>query len=284
MLDITIGICAYNEGKNIGKLLDRLSHEKFNFNLKEIIVVASGCTDETASIVKKISAKNGRVKLIIEKTRKGKASAINLILRNAKGEIIVFLDGDDLPENGSINKLISGFSQANIGGVTSMIIPLKASGITGYVVNLIWRLHHKINLRQPKLNGQLYALRKFIVNAIPRDIICDDAYIEAIVRKRGYKTIYLPEAAVNIEIPKNLMNVLKQRRRVSRGYVQLSQLNIDVTVPYKIKFKLVINEIQKNPFDFPKIFLAVFIEALANILAYYDTLSKRTPYCWEKVA
>jgi len=69
---VSIGICAYNEEKNIGRLLDRLLKEKKLYTLKEIIVVASGCTDGTEGIVKQYTSKCEKINLIVERGRKGK--------------------------------------------------------------------------------------------------------------------------------------------------------------------------------------------------------------------
>ena len=52
--DLTILIPAYNEGKRIGKTLDRcISYLKKKYD-SEIIVVDDGSTDDTKKIVKKL--------------------------------------------------------------------------------------------------------------------------------------------------------------------------------------------------------------------------------------
>jgi biofilm PGA synthesis N-glycosyltransferase PgaC len=57
-------------------------------------VVSSGSTDRTDEIVQKLAEKDARIKLISEKERKGKAHALNLLLRKAKGEILVVVSAD----------------------------------------------------------------------------------------------------------------------------------------------------------------------------------------------
>ena len=109
-MSVTLGITAYNEEKNIGKLLDMLLKEKFLFNQKEIIIVASGCTDRTPEIVEKLASENKKIKLVLEGKRNGKASAINIILKKAKGDVIVFICADNLPRINSINKIVEKFN------------------------------------------------------------------------------------------------------------------------------------------------------------------------------
>jgi glycosyltransferase involved in cell wall biosynthesis len=72
-LDVSVGICAYNEEENIGALLENLLTQQSLPHNSEIIVVCSGCTDETPSIVEKFARKDKRVKLILEEERRGKA-------------------------------------------------------------------------------------------------------------------------------------------------------------------------------------------------------------------
>lgn len=48
MFNLSVGIMAYNEEANIGRLLGSVLGQRFTHGyLKEIIVVASGCTDRT---------------------------------------------------------------------------------------------------------------------------------------------------------------------------------------------------------------------------------------------
>ena len=78
MIQISVGLIAYNEEENIKNLILRiLGQELFEFEIKEVIVVSSGCTDKTNDIVREISSKNSKIKLLVEEDRRGKYSAIN---------------------------------------------------------------------------------------------------------------------------------------------------------------------------------------------------------------
>ena len=61
-----IGICAYNEGKTIGKLLKSLLIENYKNELGKIYVVCSGCSDNTEDTVKKYSKRSSNITLIHE--------------------------------------------------------------------------------------------------------------------------------------------------------------------------------------------------------------------------
>ena len=49
----------------------------------------------------------------------------------------------------------------------------------------------------------------------------DEASIEAIIRKAGYKLCYVPDAIVRNKGPENIRDFLKQRRRIAAGHKHL---------------------------------------------------------------
>lgn len=280
---VSIGIPVYNEEKNIGKLLERLLKEKFKFNLNKIIVVASGCTDRTENIVRSFKQKNRRIRIISEKIRKGKSSAINLILKNASGKIIVFIDADNLLKSRSINKVVEKFSDKEVGATSGRQIPLESKKkLFGYISHFVWKLHHRYCSTRPKISGELCAIRNGIIKNIPNNIINDDGYLTAIMRKGGWKILYVPEALVYLKEKNSFLKHIKRRRRIARGYQQLKELKLDVSIPYKTMFKLTAKEICREPQNILKIFFAVGLEVIIIILAYYDTFRGYTPYCWKK--
>ena len=79
---------AYNEEANIGRLLQALILQRTaKAVVSEIMVVASGCTDRTEYIVQDWMGRDGRIRLITQPRREGKASAINQFLPRAKERI-----------------------------------------------------------------------------------------------------------------------------------------------------------------------------------------------------
>ena len=89
-------------------LLRLLVSENFpsNFVLKRIIVVASGCAEETLDKIRSFAEENELVLLIEESERHGKADAINKIIKNSLGSYNVFVNADALPARGSISELL----------------------------------------------------------------------------------------------------------------------------------------------------------------------------------
>ncbi|MCW1296118.1 MAG: glycosyltransferase [Candidatus Parvarchaeota archaeon] len=282
MKSFTIGICAYNEEKNIGKLLSFLLNENFIFKLNKILIVAGG-NDNTIKIVKGFQSKSNKIELIHEKKRMGKASAINLILKKARGEFIVLVSGDNLPKKDSINLLLKHFEDKDVGGVGGRPLPInKQDDCISNIGKLIWELHHRVSLTHPKLSGEMCAIRNGILRKIPQNIINDDGYIEGMIEKRNYRILYEPKAITFMHTPSSISKLLKQRRRIARGYIQLKQMKIDVSMRLRNVIYELSRVIATNPSEIPMILIAILIESSANLLAYIDTLTNYTPYCWER--
>ena len=109
---LAVGIPAHNEEKNVGKLLQNLLEQPLDEGvvLEKIIVVTSGCTDRTEEIVEAFAHKDRRVRHFSEAERRGKISAVNLILGESRGsDVLLMLSADNLPAKGSIQEILKPF-------------------------------------------------------------------------------------------------------------------------------------------------------------------------------
>jgi hypothetical protein len=94
-LECSVGVMAYNEEANITHALDSiLRQELTRKQIREVIVVASGCQDRTVPIVADIATREPRVRLIEQERREGKASAINLFIGAAKCPVLIMVSAD----------------------------------------------------------------------------------------------------------------------------------------------------------------------------------------------
>lgn len=284
MFNLSIGIMAHNEEANIGRLLHSVLDQRFTHgHLKEIIVVASGCTDRTEEIVRKFAEKDPRIRLISQASREGKASAINLFLANASGDIFILESADTIPNDDCLDQLVTPFEDPSIGMTGARPIPVNPKdSFVGFTVHLMWYLHHKIALLSPKL-GELVAFRSF-VRQIPKDTAVDEASIEAIVREAGYRLCYVPEAIVNNKGPETVRDFIKQRRRIAAGHQNLSRsqkYQVSTSSPLTILGVL----IREHSWGFKSTlwtFGAIGLEIVGRGLGYYDLyIKKKNPFVWD---
>ncbi len=271
-MEFSIGICAHNEEKNIAGLLSLLLEERpGNAVMNEIIVVSSGSTDKTDSIVGEFSKKDKRVLLVKEQKKTGKANAINRFLSKAKGDILVLVSADALPEKGALGKILEQFEDKSVGAACGKIVPLNdRNTFMGFTGHLIYRLHHLVSLQQPKC-GELIAFRN-VVKKIPPDVGADEAYIEYAVISKGYSISYVPGAVIHNMAPKSVSEFLEQRRRIFAAHCHL-RFAYSYSVRTMGAFRI-ISLLPKTGVKGPKelVFLlgAVFLESLARILGAFD--------------
>jgi glycosyltransferase involved in cell wall biosynthesis len=88
---VTVLVDTYNHERFIECAIVSVLEQDFPSGEMEILVVDDGSTDRTPEIVGKFGS---RVRLI-RKANGGQASAFNVGISEAQGEIIAFLDGDD---------------------------------------------------------------------------------------------------------------------------------------------------------------------------------------------
>lgn len=225
MIQCAIGITAYNEAANIGKLLQSILAQKLaTVAITEIIVVASGCTDNTEAIAREFAARDGRVRVLVQAEREGKASAMNLFIREARADVLVLCSADLQPEPDAVEQLIAPFADPEVGMTGCHPVPVNdPATFMGFAVQLQWRLHHELNLAGSFKGGEMVGFRRVFAR-IPMHTAVDEASVEPIVRGQGYKVQYCPGAIVYNKGPETVADFLRQRRRIYAGHLELQRL------------------------------------------------------------
>ncbi len=280
-LKCSIGIIVYNEEANIGKLLKALlSQELHDVKIKEIIVVSSACTDGSDDIIRKYCNKHKKIKLITEPERRGKSAAINKFIAASQTDLLIIESGDTIPAKDVVEKLIVPFQEPKIGMTGGRPKPEnEPNSFIGYCINLLWNLHHEMAMISPKL-GEMIAFKK-IFEKIPNDSAVDEASIEAVIRDKGLKLKYIPDAIIHNKGPENLKDFIIQRRRIEAGHLWIKQMqNYSVSSQNSdLLLKLALDEIKRKP---EKIFFLIstaFIEILSRFLGWFDLkIKKKNPF------
>lgn len=94
-IQISVIVAAYNIEKYLARCLDSICSQTYH-NL-EIFVVDDGSTDKTPQICDEYAAKDERIR-VIHQNNMGLSGARNSALKEATGEYIGYVDGDDYIE------------------------------------------------------------------------------------------------------------------------------------------------------------------------------------------
>jgi glycosyltransferase involved in cell wall biosynthesis len=241
--------------------------------LKDITLVASGCSDNTVLAVKEFSKTGPRIHLIVEGRRNGKPSAINKILETMAGETLVLLSGDiRLPSACSVDGLVS-YCKDGVGVVASRPLPINdVNTKAGYIGHLMWNLHDRTLVAQIENGlhmqaGEAFAISRDAAGYVPLDVINDDAYLVLKAQLMGYRYAYARNITVLNRTPESLHDILLQRARIIKGHQQLKKMigitpNVLDTLVFKrpaIAASVVIQEI-KNQLKERELRIAWFFE------------------------
>ena len=279
---VPVSICvpAYNEGKNIGRLLKSLVHQKTrHVQIHRIIVISSGSTDKTESIVKTMSKDHPTIELIHESHRTGKAAAINLFLNTATDPILVIQSADTIARPRTIEKLCLPMIQDKTIGMTGGApIPLNdPNTFLGYVIHAWWWFHRNI----PRF-GEIVAFRN-ILKKISAKTAVDEAYIQAKIIKRRYKVVHVDDAIVHNKGAETVRDVIKQRRRIFNGHSRLyMEEGVKIDNMTKSSLRLLLFHYKLHSLkELVWLMSGILIEFYARSLGMYDYyVAKINPTIW----
>ena len=281
MISCTIGVFAHNEARNVRRTLHALlSQQLETVEVKEVIVMASGCTDRTVEFAEQVANTHPIVSVEVDEVRRGKAAAIKRLTTLARGDVVVLVGADTLPAPTAIEQLLAPFSDPTVGMTGGRVIPLNSPDTwPGFSVQMLWHVHHQLALRRPKL-GELVAFRNVV--DIPIDTSTDEPCIEALITSKGLRTFYAPKAVVYNRGPENVTEFLIQRRRVFSGQVKIAfrYHYLVASLQARHAIPLILEAFHSYPRFFIWTLGTMGLEAWARLLGMYDAVRGREDVVW----
>ena len=280
----SVGVTAYNEEANIGRLLQALLDQELReVEVSEIIVVASACTDRTEDIVRDVMEREPRVSLYCQERREGKTSAVNVFLKHARDDICVVQSGDTLPREDTIENLVRVFRDPKVGMTGAHKVPVNTpEHIVGYLSHLRLAMEHNLCLEIPRL-GELIAFRK-VFDHIPPDVAMDEAFVEGLVIKRGLDVVYAPDAVVYNLGPESFSDFVRQRRRNYAGHLHLKNKygHTVASLDNRLVLKVAWREVRSALWLLYALTVLAFVEGISRLLGGWDYyVRKRKHVVWD---
>lgn len=128
---ISVIIPTYNRANFLPEAIESVNNQ--NYQNLEIIIVDDGSTDNTKDVISTLN--EPRIKYIYQEN-KGPAAARNTGIKKAKGEIIGFLDSDDLwPENKLNSQLSELIDNKNIEIIMGCSKYILMDGVSELMIN-----------------------------------------------------------------------------------------------------------------------------------------------------
>lgn len=258
---ITVGIPAYNEEKNIGKLLHAVfSQTGENFVLEKVIVVSDCSTDKTNEVIQSI--KDKRIQLLVNSKRMGQSSSQNKIFSLASSDIVILLEADTLPSTKYyIEKLILHFDNTETGLIQGNELPLKTRTFIGKIFETQFYSFYKPAISDMYVRSLLCsgrggrAFRKSLYEKLrwPNNVP-EDTYAFLWCKTNTISTYFEKDAVCFFKLPENVRDFVHERKKIKSGmsslekYYSAKQVKMVYLRSYLFNLKVFFNYIQ-NPYE-----------------------------------
>jgi len=274
---VSVVVAARNEEANIGRCIKSLKSISYPESLLEIILVNDRSTDGTLSIMKSEIGSDTRFRILetdgsITNNLKGKPKAIDLGIRNSKGEIIIMTDADCTVRKSWVEDtvnyydkktaMVAGFTKIRVDG--SLFTKLQAmdwvylqsiaSGSSG-IKRYLSCIGNNLSFRK----SVYFELGGF--EGIKFSITEDLATMKAISKMQKYDIKYPAYENGYIETDgcKNLPELYRQKKRWFKGGTDLSLLGYTLGISMYITNVVLISGFLYLSLSYYLIFVSVKI-------------------------
>lgn len=234
-IKISVIIPTYNEGKRIGRTIDRFFKvlpDWFGKNF-EIIIVLNGCRDKTLDIVKTLCEKYQNLRFTNFERAIGKGAAIVEGFKIAKGEYVSFVDADGATGPYDFIRVMRGIGTYDGAIASRWLRGSKKIGqpllrkIVSRGFNLLVRVLFNLPYKDTQCGAKI--VKKIAVDSIISDLgvsgFAFDVELLYLLNKKKYKIIEVPirwkhykQSTLNLRtaIPLMLLAVIRLRIMESR--------------------------------------------------------------------
>jgi glycosyltransferase involved in cell wall biosynthesis len=163
-IDISVSLCTYNRVEMLRDSLESLIHQQTHGTFSyEIVLIDDGSTDETSSLVRKVSDGSKVPIRYFREERVGVAAARNKGVTESRGEWIAFIDDDEIAEACWLKELLCEAKQSGAACVGGPVVAhFLSSSPDARMKTTLGLLGHK-----PVVTTNMRWYDKFFHNYVP---------------------------------------------------------------------------------------------------------------------
>lgn len=197
---VSVIIAVFNEQSFVRPRIENILSSDYPADRIEVLVGSDGSTDATNDIL--ASCAGERVRPFIFERRRGKANVLNDLVREARGEVLVFSDANTVFFADAIAELVRPFADPAVGAVTGeLVLESGLEGVGGRGEVSYWHFENWMKGAESRIRstlgatGGIYAIRAELYGALPAGTgVMDDFVIPMNILKKGYVVRYQPSA------------------------------------------------------------------------------------------
>jgi cellulose synthase/poly-beta-1,6-N-acetylglucosamine synthase-like glycosyltransferase len=213
---ISVVVPAYNAEKTLSACLEALLDQTAPREAYEIIVVDDGSTDRTRQIAEAYGV------CVVAEANQGAASARNLGAQNARGDIVLFIDADSVPDKKWIQAMAAPFTDPTIAGASGQK-KTRQQNIWARLVQL------EYDFKYDRMSA--HTAIDFVDSstaAYRREVLLDnggfdstlmeaeDTELSYRLSERGYRLVLIREAVTYHTHPESLSHYLRRKFQYAR--------------------------------------------------------------------
>lgn len=225
---VSIIIAAHNEEVNLPRKLENLRLLDYPQDRLQIVIASDGSTDGTVSI---LYEQPSPVFPVILHESNGKAYTLNEAVKNATGEILVFLDTRQFVEPNAISELVSCFADSTVGAVSGeLLLETGSEASANDALGIYWKIEKIVRKLESAsgsvvgVTGAIYAIRRELFTEIPTGTILDDVFVPMNVARMGKRVVFQPLAIARDRLFNEKGKEFSRKVRTLTGNYQLLRL------------------------------------------------------------
>ncbi len=220
---IAVIVAAHDEADVIGGRVANLRAQEDPGAPVEIVVVADGCTDETAAVARAAGA------TVIEQERRGKVAALHAAVAATDGELLVLTDANTRFAPSALRELVAPLADPRVGIAAGDLRYEDAKEAAAGGEALYWRYETAIKEAASRCGlllmgaGGIYAVRR---SDWPLDLapdLADDSYVPLKLHREGRVHAYVPEAVAWERAGAKMSEEWRRRVRMVAQDVRVAQ-------------------------------------------------------------
>ncbi len=221
---VSLVIAAYNEEKVIREKLENALALDYPTEKLEIVVASDGSADATDAIVQSY-ADRGVVLRRVE-PRGGKTRALNRVIPQTRGEILLLSDANTMYQPDAVQKLVRHFADPSVGAVSGDVRLVEAADTHAHSEGLYYRYERWLQRLESEIgsiigvDGAMYAVARHCFRPPADHTVVDDFVISMTVARLGYRVLYEPEAVAIEESTSTSHEEFRRKIRIVAGGIQ----------------------------------------------------------------
>lgn len=269
---VTVQLPIFNEFYVTERLLETVAKLDYPSELLEIQVLDDS-TDDTQRVARETCERLRKAGVDIHylhrTDRSGfKAGALEAGQKIAKGEFILILDADFVPQESLIHELVHYFADPEVGMVQgrwghinreySTLTKVQAMMLDGHFI--IEHIARNRSGRFFNFNGTAGMWRRDTIQDAGgwhHDTVAEDMDLSFRAQLKGWQFIYVPEARVPAEVPSDMSAFKTQQYRWAKGHAQIARKLLPTVIKADIPFKVKLEALFHLTNNFAYLFLVV---------------------------